>query len=276
MVATNSRAPGRQVGFGPGAMERVELQAFQQRHALAQGAAEVDLAGHGASRDGCHLLADAGEGGELVQRLGGDDRAVHVGDQQPLAPVLCRGHGHVDRGVADQLAQVGRVGLGGAGDVGGLVRREFCDRAVQSGGDGVDERARELAGQGDEGEDEGHGGAHGRGRPVRQALIVAGPTCSGKSALALALAERLGGTVINADSMQVYRELQIVTARPSAEDEARVPHRLVWRPAGGGAGQRRVVAWGGARGDGEGVSADPVRRDRDVSAVAHGGDRRNP
>jgi len=58
------------------------------------------------------------------------------------------------------------------------------------------------------------------------ALIVAGPTASGKSALALVLAERLGGTVINADSMQVYRELRILTARPSPEDEARVPHAL--------------------------------------------------
>ena len=60
----------------------------------------------------------------------------------------------------------------------------------------------------------------------RRALIVAGPTCSGKSALALAIAERLGGAIINADSMQVYRELRIVTARPSAEDEARAPHLL--------------------------------------------------
>jgi len=64
------------------------------------------------------------------------------------------------------------------------------------------------------------------------ALIVAGPTCSGKSALALAIAERLGGVVINADSMQVYRELRIVTARPSPEEEARVPHVLYGvRPA---------------------------------------------
>lgn len=59
-----------------------------------------------------------------------------------------------------------------------------------------------------------------------RAVIVAGPTASGKSALALALAERVGGTVINADSMQVYRELRILTARPSPEEEARVPHRL--------------------------------------------------
>jgi tRNA dimethylallyltransferase len=64
------------------------------------------------------------------------------------------------------------------------------------------------------------------------AIIVAGPTCSGKSALALDLAERLGGTIINADSMQVYRELRILTARPTASDEARVPHRLYGiRPA---------------------------------------------
>jgi tRNA dimethylallyltransferase len=57
-------------------------------------------------------------------------------------------------------------------------------------------------------------------------LIVAGPTASGKSALALDLAERLGGTIINADSMQVYRELRILTARPTVDEEARVPHRL--------------------------------------------------
>ena len=64
------------------------------------------------------------------------------------------------------------------------------------------------------------------------ALIVAGPTASGKSALALELAERLGGIIINADAMQMYRELRILTARPTPEDEARVPHALYGvRPA---------------------------------------------
>ena len=58
------------------------------------------------------------------------------------------------------------------------------------------------------------------------ALIVAGPTCSGKSALAMALAARHGGTVINADSMQVYAELRVLTARPTPADEAAVPHAL--------------------------------------------------
>jgi tRNA dimethylallyltransferase len=64
------------------------------------------------------------------------------------------------------------------------------------------------------------------------ALLVAGPTASGKSALALAIAERIGGTIINTDSMQVYRELRVLTARPSAEEECRAPHRLYGiRPA---------------------------------------------
>lgn len=58
------------------------------------------------------------------------------------------------------------------------------------------------------------------------AILIAGPTASGKSALALALAEQLGGTIINADAMQVYRDLRILTARPTPEEEARVPHRL--------------------------------------------------
>lgn len=57
-------------------------------------------------------------------------------------------------------------------------------------------------------------------------ILIAGPTASGKSALALELAEKLGGAVVNADSMQVYRDLHIVTSRPSAEDEARAPHLL--------------------------------------------------
>ena len=59
-----------------------------------------------------------------------------------------------------------------------------------------------------------------------KALLIAGPTASGKSALALELAERFGGTVINTNSMQVYRDLRIITARPAREEEARVPHRL--------------------------------------------------
>jgi tRNA dimethylallyltransferase len=57
-------------------------------------------------------------------------------------------------------------------------------------------------------------------------ILIAGPTASGKSALALALAEKLGGAIVNADSMQVYRDLRIITARPTRGEEARAPHRL--------------------------------------------------
>jgi tRNA dimethylallyltransferase len=57
-------------------------------------------------------------------------------------------------------------------------------------------------------------------------ILIAGPTAGGKSGLASRLAGRYGGIVINADSMQVYRELRILTARPTAEEEARVPHAL--------------------------------------------------
>jgi tRNA dimethylallyltransferase len=58
------------------------------------------------------------------------------------------------------------------------------------------------------------------------AILIAGPTAAGKSAFALQLAKRLDGTIINADSMQVYRELRLLTARPAPEDEANIPHRL--------------------------------------------------
>ena len=58
------------------------------------------------------------------------------------------------------------------------------------------------------------------------ALLIAGPTASGKSALAMTFAQKTGGMIINADSMQVYRDLRVLTARPTAEEERLVPHRL--------------------------------------------------
>ena len=59
-----------------------------------------------------------------------------------------------------------------------------------------------------------------------KAVLIAGPTASGKSALALALADMTGGIIVNADSMQVYRDLRVLSARPTQEDEARATHRL--------------------------------------------------
>lgn len=61
---------------------------------------------------------------------------------------------------------------------------------------------------------------------MTRVVVITGPTAGGKSALALALAQHLDAVIVNADSMQVYRELHILTARPSRDDEAAAEHRL--------------------------------------------------
>src|SRR5260370_15448028 len=79
----------------------------------------------------------------------------------------------------------------------------------------------------------------------RRALLIAGPTASGKSAAALALAEAFGATIVNADSMQVYRDLRILTARPSASEERLAPHEMFGNVDGAvnfSAGRWRVAA----------------------------------
>ncbi|MFT3811137.1 MAG: tRNA (adenosine(37)-N6)-dimethylallyltransferase MiaA [Micropepsaceae bacterium] len=59
-----------------------------------------------------------------------------------------------------------------------------------------------------------------------ECVLIAGPTASGKSAVAMALARATGGVIVNADSMQIYDQLRILSARPSAAEEAEIPHRL--------------------------------------------------
>ena len=61
---------------------------------------------------------------------------------------------------------------------------------------------------------------------MHPAILIHGPTASGKTALAIAVARRLGGEVINADSMQVYRDLRVISARPDAEEMDGVEHHL--------------------------------------------------
>ena len=68
--------------------------------------------------------------------------------------------------------------------------------------------------------------------PPRRALLIAGPTASGKSALAIKLAGERGGVIINADALQVYRELRILSARPSPEEMAEVPHLMYGHVSG--------------------------------------------
>ena len=70
-------------------------------------------------------------------------------------------------------------------------------------------------------------------QPQKSVALIAGPTACGKSALALRLARERDGMIINADSMQVYRELRILSARPTLEEEAQAPHRLYGHVSGG-------------------------------------------
>jgi tRNA dimethylallyltransferase len=72
-------------------------------------------------------------------------------------------------------------------------------------------------------------------------VMICGPTAAGKSGLALALAERTGGVIINADSMQLYRDLRVLTARPDEAEMARAPHRLYG--VIDGAKRASVAAW---------------------------------
>jgi tRNA dimethylallyltransferase len=86
------------------------------------------------------------------------------------------------------------------------------------------------------------------------AVLIAGPTASGKSRAALTLAKAVGGIVINADSMQVYREAPILTARPSEDDMAAAPHLLY-----GHVGVRELFSTGSYRNDAAAALADAQR-----------------
>lgn len=68
--------------------------------------------------------------------------------------------------------------------------------------------------------------------PADRPVLIAGPTASGKSALALRIAEAQGGVIVNADAIQVFSNWRVLTARPDPEDEARAPHRLYGHVAG--------------------------------------------
>jgi tRNA dimethylallyltransferase len=168
-------------------------------------------------------------GGEFVEGFGGDYGAVHVRQQQAFGAA----GGGLEDGVYGGGLQGGGYGFGGGGDGEGEVGGFFGgEPGGVFGAEGSGDAAQGLGGQrGGWGRDQGegmHGGGPcgGRAGVTRRVVIVTGPTCSGKSALALMLAELLGGVVINADAMQCYADLAVLTARPSAADMGRAPHAL--------------------------------------------------
>ena len=206
--------------------------AFQQSDALAQGRFELDLAAHRAFGDFCDMLLQTDDGGELVDAFLADHRRIHVGEEQRLAAGRCRLDDDIDRGAVQsgpdigfELARVGRF------------REEVgCDFAVEHGCAGSARHSAAKAGEKGFADERlavgGYecGDEHVRDRVKAEgqfgAVLIAGPTASGKSALAIEIARRTGGTVVNADSMQVYTDLRVLSARPSEAEEAMVPHRL--------------------------------------------------
>ncbi len=231
--------------FNQGREQRCRLSR-EQPDPLAQGGFEVDLAAHGPIGDRGHPVAQTRHVGELVERLLADDGRIHVGDEQAPAAPRCRLDGDIHPGSGKRVIHAradrvrGRCGQhevkcatapepGGA-LVPGACRTQRCDGLTHVFGA---KRARDRVRR------QGKGILHCAGvlpiagamdsRPQRHRLpviAVAGPTAGGKSELAVRLAETLGGTVINSDSMQVYRELRILTSRPGRRQVARAPHRL--------------------------------------------------
>jgi tRNA dimethylallyltransferase len=212
--------------------DHADRQPLKQRHAFAQRRLEFDLPAHGAFSDGGDLRPFAGKIRQFVDAFLADHGGIHVGHKKLLAPDGLRLHQNVDGQVAARPAQAPfdcrDVLAAFEGDVG-------CDFVVQpmhgagsrkQGARAVDQRAieRGICRIADQRNDERHDVSS--RTENNNALLIAGPTASGKSALALALAQNTGGVIINADSMQVYRDLRIITARPTVEQETMVPHRL--------------------------------------------------
>ncbi len=218
----------------------------EQPDPLAQGGLEVDLATHGPVGDRCHPLAQPCHAGELVERLLTDDGRIHVGDEKAPAASRRRLDGDIHPGAgkcaiharADRVRrrrgqhEVKRAAVPEPGGVQVPCARRMQRRnglALVFGAERARDRVRR----------QGEGILHCGGvlpiagamdsRPQRDrspVIAVAGPTAGGKSELAVRLAETLGGTVINSDAMQVYRELRILTSRPGGRQLARAPHRL--------------------------------------------------
>jgi len=210
---------------------------------------EVDLAVHGASSDRRNLWAKPDGLGELIEHLVLDDRRLQIGDEKPFAPPSRGLNENIDLGAIDQSARrlldlprdlllAGRVEDEIAGLLGGKPDRLAPDSQGPGDSRGEMEQARPAVEPRNQGEDHLHEPASYSGKrachkpapasgdnapPV---LVIAGPTASGKSGLAIELADAFGGTIINADSLQVYRDLRVLTARPDAAAEQRAAHRL--------------------------------------------------
>jgi tRNA dimethylallyltransferase len=209
-------------------------QTSQQGDALAQRGREGNLAPHRPLGDGGDAVADPGEGGKLVDAFLADERRVHIRNHEALAATHKRLSDHIDRLTRERALERSPLGfeVSGENKIGRdtLVEPAPALDAAKGLRGPVDccFAERRLRGIGDErGDEDGrHDASRRASKHLRRALLIAGPTASGKSAAAVALAQRFGATIVNADSMQVYRDLRILTARPTPDEERLARHRL--------------------------------------------------
>ncbi len=205
-------------------------QALEEGHALAQGGFELDFAVHRARRDGGDEVLEADFGSQFVDAFLADHRGIHVGDQEFLPAGFCFLHDDVDWRAIDGLGKRfhghGRIRTVLQRDIAGDPVCEPVEAGCGNRGRGLFTERRDeyrILRIGDERGNQSHGD-----NLVSEydAILITGPTASGKSALALDWAHRVDGVVVNADSMQVYDTLRVVTARPSETEMGGVKHRL--------------------------------------------------
>jgi tRNA dimethylallyltransferase len=209
-------------------------QAGEEGDALPQSRSERDVAAHRPLRDGGDAVADPGESREFIDAFLADQGRIHVRNQKALPAVRERLDDDVDglgrkraleRGpLCPQFSGEDEIGgdafvkpvptLDPIEGLRGTVECSFVERRLRR----IDDKRGDENGR--------HDDTREKARQLRRALLIAGPTASGKSAAALALGEHFGATIVNADSMQVYRDLRILTARPNPDEERLAPHRL--------------------------------------------------
>jgi tRNA dimethylallyltransferase len=225
-------SPAHQADLRRRLFERRDRQSSDEGEASLERRLKVDLAIHGAAGDCGHLRGKAETSGELVEHLVLDDRPLEIGDEEALSPRARLLRHEIDRHRAEDTTRAGqgrgrraRLEEKVAGFAGGKpprLRGEFGREPPSAAFQGT-----RLAAVTDERQNEAHlrspSAEPSSGPPV---VLLAGPTASGKSVLAEALAESFPVTIINADSQQVYRDLRVLSAHPDATAEARIPHRL--------------------------------------------------
>ena len=216
------------------ALYHCKLKPFKQRHALPKRRFERDLSIHCARRDRRDMGLDADLIRQFVNAFLVDHGGIHAGNKHSLAAAFRGLYRDIHRTAGQHLAQgFFRFPLlctcrqdQIAGDGFGQPHHLACaDRAARHIREGSAHRGSVRIR--DECCDDGHAKIRYKWKTMlKEAILIAGPTASGKSALALRMAADHDAIIVNTDSMQVYSVLRVLTARPGPDELAKAPHRL--------------------------------------------------